>query len=81
MFNTNVRTVKARRQHRCTSCGELILIGDAYKRWVTLEDSAFTSKMHPECYKAHEKDSLRDGGGAWEYSPYGHFRGSADDLE
>jgi hypothetical protein len=45
---------KAKKDHRCTYCGEPILKGDPYLRWKSVgEDGWFTSKMHSECHQDH----------------------------
>jgi hypothetical protein len=72
MYCTPVETLSARKVHRCDSCGQLIAVGDNYKRWRTYDQGdAGTSKMHPECLAMHETDAA---GEQWEYSPHGHER-------
>lgn len=72
MYCTDTETVRARKQHKCTSCGEKIEAGEQYKKWVSFDDgSAYTNKMHPECLAMHDEDSE---GGTWEYMPYSHDR-------
>ena len=73
MFHTPPETLKARKPHRCTSCGEMIAPGESYARWASFDDAAFTNKMHPECLEAHEEEARAhgDGSGGWEYSPCG----------
>lgn len=52
MFCT-IRTLKtARKNHRCTYCGDPIIAGDKYYTWESVDDSWFHSKMHPECVDA-----------------------------
>ena len=76
MICTDTENVKARKGHKCQSCGEPINAGEQYKRWACFDcGSASMIKMHPECYEAHDKDS---DGGAWEFTLYGHPRGSAE---
>lgn len=78
MYCTDTETLKARKPHRCMSCGETIAAGEEYKRWRCYEDGdAGTVKMHPECYAAH-CDSA--GGCAWEFTPYSYPRGEAVDA-
>jgi hypothetical protein len=71
MFNTDPQILTARKQHRCTSCGEAIQVSEKYHRWVTFDDTATTSKMHPECLEMHQREECY---GEWEYSPYSHER-------
>ena len=78
MYCTDTKTVKARKSHRCTSCGEVIAPGTLYTRWLSVDDSAMTNKMHTECYTAHEDDARANGGGQWEYTPHSYPRGSLD---
>ena len=66
-FNTPAVTLTARKQHQCTWCFEPIPPGEKYVRWVTLDDSAYTSKMHPECKRACA-DTCEECGD-WEYMP------------
>ena len=43
----------ARKQHRCTWCGEVISVNAPYERWASLDGAvAVTTKMHPECSEA-----------------------------
>lgn len=74
MYCTPRQILKARKPHMCTSCGEEISKGSEYTRWASFDDGAYTNKMHPECYKAHDGDSL---GGYWDYTPYSYQRGEA----
>ena len=74
MFNAEPSRPKARKWHRCTSCGESIEIGVEYVRWLSVDGrEAMHNKMHPECYSAHNDDAT----GEWEYMLYGHPRGSS----
>ena len=61
----------ARTTHRCTSCGEPINPGEKYTRWMSVDDSMFTNKMHPECLQMHKHDTQ---GEEWEYSLYSYDR-------
>ena len=72
---TEIETPKARKAHRCMSCGEVIAAGETYKRWRCYDGGdASTNKMHPECLALHQDDSLRFGDNEWEYSMYSHER-------
>lgn len=72
--NTPPTTQTARKEHRCTNCGEAILPGQQYSRWVTFEDCATTNKMHPECLLSNQHDAERYSVGEWEYTLYGGER-------
>jgi hypothetical protein len=80
MYHTECETLKARKPHRCMSCGEAIAAGETYKRWRTYDGGdAGTNKMHPECLAMHQADADKYGHrGEWEYSPYGHERPKPD---
>lgn len=66
MFCSPLETRKARKRHRCTNCGHMIEAGETYNRWMSVDDSMFTNKMHLECYEA----LVAGENGYWEYSPY-----------
>ena len=73
MYTTPTETLTARKPHRCTSCGEVIIIGEKYLRWRCYDSGdAGTGKMHPECYEIHEAE-----GSPWEYTPYSYERPQA----
>lgn len=75
MWCSDAKTMTAKVQHRCTSCGEIIEAGEQYKKWTSFDDgSAFTNKMHPECVAMHNADAE---GGMWEYMPYSNDRPEA----
>ena len=75
MHHTETETLKARKPHRCMSCGEPIAAGETYKRWRTYDGGdAGTNKMHPECLAMHQADSARFSEPQWEYSLYNHER-------
>lgn len=60
---------KARIVHQCTNCGEQIVPGERYVRWMSVAtgDKAFTSKMHPECLQSLQEDAEY---GEFEYMPF-----------
>lgn len=66
---------KARVKHICTNCAQPIEPGEKYVRWMSVDDSMFTNKMHPECLKA-----LQDAadGYSWEYEAFGGERPVVD---
>ena len=79
MFVCSVVKPIAKIKHICTSCGENIEVGNQYTRWTSFDEgSAFTNKMHPECYEAHEENAQEWGEGEWEYVPFSYPRGSAE---
>lgn len=65
MFNSDPVTLVARKAHTCSWCCEKILPGEKYERWVSIDDSAYTNKMHPECVEAASAGES----GSWEYCP------------
>ena len=70
MYCTAIENPKARKPHKCTSCGEEIPTGERYVRWRSFDDgSAFTNKMHIECYSMHDYE-----GGAWLYDLFSYDR-------
>jgi predicted RNA-binding Zn-ribbon protein involved in translation (DUF1610 family) len=79
MYCTPVEKPKAKKQHRCMSCGESIAVGEIYYRWRTYEcGDAGTNRMHPECYEMHSNDAVC---GQWEYTLYEYERPmSADEV-
>lgn len=72
MFCAETETVKARKPHTCTWCGQQINPGDTYKRWNSVDGKWFTNKMHPECHEACD-DECREWG-EYEYTPYTNER-------
>ena len=52
---TEIERPKARKPHRCMSCGEGIAVGETYVRWRCYDGGdASTNKMHPECLAMHQ---------------------------
>ena len=75
MHCTDVERPKAKKPHRCMSCGEGIAVGETYVRWRCYDGGeASTNKMHPECLAMHQADADKYGDREWEYSPYSHER-------
>lgn len=70
MYCTEPTRQKARVQHVCTNCGHPIAIGEEYDRWMSIDDKAFTNKMHIECLQALNDEASYYGGGGFEYMPY-----------
>ena len=80
MHCTDVERPKAKKPHRCMSCGEGIAVGETYVRWRCYDGGdASTNKMHPECLAMHQAEALRYGDSEWEYSPYSHERPKPDE--
>ena len=73
MFNSQIERRTARKSHRCTWCGESIHPGEIYERWVSIEDSIFTNRMHPECSEECGVECATNGG---EYFPFENERQS-----
>lgn len=64
---------KARKDHRCTYCGEAIQRGEVYSEQTGVWDGkAFRSRFHSECF-----EDLCDGEG--EFTPYSQDRPRKDD--
>lgn len=74
MTYTPPQMLTARKNHRCTNCGQSIQAGAMYARWVSFDDSAFTNKMHPECLRALQEDADY---GSFEYMLYSGERPTA----
>lgn len=67
---------KARKLHYCDWCGQVILIGETYKRWAGLTDGDFgTLKAHADCWDAMDREEHE--AGDWEGIDWGsrHLRG------
>lgn len=70
MYCTEIETPRARKPHKCTSCGEEIPTGERYVRWRSFDDgAAFTNKMHQECYDMHNCEE-----GGWLYDLFSYDR-------
>lgn len=64
--------LKARKPHKCSSCGETIEKGQEYLRWAWFDEgSASTVKMHPECFDMHAGESYN---GTFEFTLYQYER-------
>ena len=72
MFCTEPKTVIAAKQHQCTWCGQLIEKGESHSTWKSVDDTWFTSRMHPECEEALDEDVRL--GGETEYLPFDNDR-------
>jgi hypothetical protein len=69
MHHTQSEDRKARKEHKCTWCAQVIPVGETYVSWLTFEDgAAMPNKMHQECYDAASAD------GPFEYSPFDNER-------
>lgn len=72
--NTPPQMLTARKDHRCTNCGQVIQIGDQYARWASFDGRAFTNKMHQECLRSLQYEAEGD---EFEYIPYSGERPAA----
>ncbi len=77
MTVTTPKEIKARKEHRCYWCGEMILIGNQYIRWCCFDSGIVCDvKVHQECKCAWDKGLEQD---YWWYAeavhPYNHGRG------
>jgi hypothetical protein len=71
MYITPQETFTARKEHRCTWCGEKIVAGEQYTRWMSVDaGEAFSNKMHGECLDAASYDE----NGEWDYMPFSNDR-------
>lgn len=52
MTEINIRHSKARKNHRCCWCGEIIKKGEVYVKSAVVYDGIWTKKMHLECEEA-----------------------------
>ena len=72
MYCTPNEMRTAKKVHQCTNCGEEIVIGEKYVRWMSVDDGkGFANKMHKECIASLIDEN---GAGFWEYSPFGGER-------
>ncbi len=72
MYVSPAVALRARKEHRCTWCGESIAPGSEYLRWMSVDDSMYTNKMHRECFDACHEEC-----GYWgedEYRPFDNQR-------
>lgn len=72
MTNSDNVSVTARKDHRCSWCGEVIPATTQYMRWATFDDSVFTNKMHLECHITMLDEGRKYG--EYEYTPYSQER-------
>jgi len=58
MHFTDVKTHKARKDHRCEWCSQCIDKGEEYKRYRYYDEAeAATVKLHPECMDALQAEA------------------------
>lgn len=55
MMLGDVTTPKARKDHSCFWCGEIIFQHETYARWTWKNDVVETIKVHTECREAWSK--------------------------
>ena len=76
MYCTPSEMRTAKKAHQCTNCGEEIVIGEKYVRWMSVDDGkGFANKMHKECIASLIDEN---GAGFWEYSPFSGERPNAE---
>jgi len=69
MYFTEVKTHKARKDHRCEWCWQSIDKGEEYKRYRYYDEAeAATVKLHPECMDAMQAEADYFGG-IFEWTP------------
>lgn len=79
MFVTATQLIIAKKEHRCTWCGQKILKGEKYSKWKSVDDSWFTSKMHAECHTAANDENHY--WGDYEYVPFDNERPTKEEYE
>lgn len=68
MYCTPSELRKAIKPHQCTNCAEMIVVGEEYARWMSIDDGkGYSNKMHIECLESLRKENT---GGVFEYDPY-----------
>jgi hypothetical protein len=72
MYVSPATALRARKEHRCTWCGEAISPGSEYLRWMSVDDSMYTNKMHRECFDACHEECTFYGEDA--YMPFDNHR-------
>lgn len=72
MYVATLTLQKARKAHVCTWCGEDIGIGERYARWMSIDEKAYTNKMHIECTDACREYCKWSDDGV--YTPYDNER-------
>lgn len=71
--------LKARKEHRCTWCGQKIDAGQEYLRQrVVIDGDAGTQKFHLECDAAFNEAARLEGGGPLYFEPGSQPRGGSD---
>ena len=66
----DMTVVKARKDHKCDWCAEIISVDERYYRWAWKDGGEImTTKMHDECLQAF------DGTGEYEFDLFSNYRG------
>ncbi|NCC85638.1 MAG: hypothetical protein EOM03_16160 [Clostridia bacterium] len=76
-YSSDLTLMKARKEHICEYCGELIRKGEKYwRQFVIYEGDAGTWKEHTECRAALIRGGMDcSGSDYWESPPRGNPRG------
>lgn len=71
---------KAKKEHRCTWCGQQIPVGESYvRRRGVFEGEPQVDKFHPECDE-RSAEICAEEGGQFEFSPFENDRPSTSDA-
>lgn len=73
--------IKARKNHFCFWCPELIPKGTRYDAWTWADGGDITRvKVHPECREAWAEASANEPGALYETEAHEHARGSTGPI-
>lgn len=82
MSRGQIREVKAARyRHRCDWCGEMIAVGETYKRQPIFgESTVWTDAFNPECYEAEREALAASGAFPLFWMPGDYRRGTTEKI-